>query len=112
MTQTELNLTTFGKISDRSDREDRRRMVTALGLNGGWMTRADLRKIGISDRTARDIRRWSKGTIIFGQRGFRLARTATLEELHKCAATLNSQADAMRQEAAEIWRVINRREEK
>ena len=84
-------------------------LLTLLKANGGWMTRADLARYGYTDRDVRAARQASKGTIIFGQSGFKATECATLDEIQACEATLRSMSDAMLAEVQELWRVKNRR---
>ena len=75
-----------------------------------WATRKDLTDgHAIAEREIREGRQFSKGRIIFGQSGYKLASAATLEELHACAATMISQIQAMQEEVQELNMVIHGR---
>jgi hypothetical protein len=60
-----------------------------------------------SDRKIRAIANASEGQVISGQRGYRLTREATIEEVQHAAAWLRHQARAMRLRALEIDRVYH-----
>lgn len=83
-----------------------------LRVNGGWLTRRQLKACGYTDRDCRAHRQALAGAVIFGQLGFKATDCATLEEIHACANTLGSQAEEMQRERADLWRQINRRQER
>jgi hypothetical protein len=73
-----------------------------------WLQARDLTQLtGFDDRRLRAIASASKGHIISGNRGYRLTRQATIEEIDHCTAKLLSQADAMTARALQIQRVYH-----
>lgn len=78
--------------------------LTAAISRGHWYTRAELVRSGLTEREIRYARQHSQGAIIFGQRGYRLTDDATLDEIHACIATLESQAKEMMDAAVQLRR--------
>ncbi len=107
--QMEMMLATGGKLPEAIALE----MEILLGCfyPNKWATRKDLATHGLTDRQCRMGRQHSKGRIIAGQLGYKLAKHATLEELRQAANTLHSQATAMLREEQELWRVLHGRGE-
>jgi hypothetical protein len=94
MIQMQLNL---------SERANRRkmgpklaaRMIAMLTKRGGWTTRGQFRDIlGLKDRECRLGRECSHGRIIAGQKGYKLIKQASCEEIHATLATIRAQIRA------------------
>lgn len=78
-----------------------------------WVNRKALHEHwGWTDRMCRLARQFSSGRVLAGQKGYRLTRCASIEEIRQAAATLESQATAMMSEAKELWRVLHCRDGK
>lgn len=108
MNQGEFDLTVT-KLTGANGELAAAEMLRVLKADGGWMSRRDFAERGWKDRLCRAARQHSKGTIIFGQRGYRATECATLPEIQGAATVLLSQARAMEAEATELWRVIHGR---
>lgn len=61
-----------------------------------------------NDRALRNLANASEGQIISGNRGYKLTRLATLEEISECTDRIRSQADRMIARSLEISRVYHR----
>lgn len=73
-----------------------------------WIKARDLCPLmNCDDRKLRAIASASRGTIISGNRGYRLTRLATIQEIDHCTAQLRSQADSMTARALQIARVYH-----
>lgn len=71
----------------------------------GWITSAQLHSaLRFSDRTCRALAEASEGQIISGQKGYKLTRQSTPEEIREATAWLESQARKMSQRAGAIRR--------
>lgn len=85
-------------------------------MGRGWMTAANVMIYAESgrrkwtDRCLRAIAHASHGAIISGQKGYKLTREATLEEVQHSAAWLRNQAKSMLNRAVEIDRVYHKKE--
>ena len=85
-------------------------MISILDRDACWMTRAALRdRYNIGPRECRLARQYSRGKIIFGQRGYKATRHATHDEIARAANTLTSQAQVMAAEAQDLWKVFHGR---
>lgn len=73
-------------------------VFTALA-DGRWHT---ARELGINDRVLRLVAEQSAGEIISGQRGYKLTRHATLDEVTHAEHWLRSQATKMLRRALAI----------
>ena len=83
----------------------------ALAIRNDWATAAQLGAIGDTQkRKLRALAEASDGQVISGQRGYRLARLATLAELDHAEAWLRSQARCMEERAVQIRLVRNARQ--
>lgn len=70
-----------------------------------WMTRRQLEKeTNFTDRTIRGLANASDGQIISGQKGYKLTRESTLEEIRHAANWLKHQAAEMQRRAIAIER--------
>ena len=76
---------------------------------GGWLNAMKLKVLtGLSDRQLRAAANASDGQIISGQKGYRLTREATLEEIDHAAHWLSHQAQAMHRRSIAIQKVRHR----
>lgn len=76
----------------------------------GWMNAKQLsRELGLSDRAIRAAAHASDGQVISGQKGYKLTREATIEEVQHAAGWLRHQAKEMSQRAIEIDIVYHRK---
>jgi hypothetical protein len=90
------------------DAADLALFVGCLANASGWLKARDLMTLlDFDDRKLRALANASRGTVISGQRGYRLTRHATIEEIDRCTAMLRSQSKAMDQRALEISRVYH-----
>ena len=81
------------------------RLVMAL-VQQGWLTAKRLMiKLNLTDRQIRAAANASDGQVISGQKGYRLTREATLEEIDHAAHWLSHQAQAMHRRSIAIQRV-------
>jgi hypothetical protein len=79
------------------------RLLPDLRMAGGWITREALAvRAGVTVRDVRLAGEYSRGAIIFGQRGVRASEQATRDELQACADALDSQAAKMKRRAADV----------
>jgi len=74
---------------------------------GQWVTRAELRMLGWSERDIRQARQYSNGRIIFGQRGYRAAWAAEISEIEACARDLRARADKMITASNEVYSMVH-----
>ena len=79
---------TFEDMSKKETRkrvspELARRMIAILAVNGGWVNRTGMKEHGLNDRECRLGREGSHGRIIAGQKGYKLLRNATPEEIRQ-----------------------------
>ena len=82
------------------------RMIAILvKRGGGWLKRADFAEYGLTDRQCRAGREAAHGRIICGQRGFKLTRNASGEEVAECLAFLASSIRAFQED----YRLVSRR---
>jgi hypothetical protein len=93
-TQPELGL--FGPPKPDKARHIARRMIAALKMHGGWMTRKQFAERGIDNRQCRAGREASHGRILCGQRGFKLRLFATCDEIRECMAFFQAIEDKAR----------------
>jgi hypothetical protein len=71
----------------------------------GWLSGREIReRKGWDERTIRLLAAASDGQILSGQKGYKLTRQATPDELHHATAWLESQAKQMSQRACAIRR--------
>lgn len=73
----------------------------------GWVKAKDFPRIW-TERKIRALANASEGRIISGQRGYRLTREATIEEVRQASTWLRHQAEEMRRRALEIDRIYFR----
>jgi hypothetical protein len=79
------------------------RLLPDLRMAGGWITREALAvRAGVTVRDVRLAGEYSRGAIIFGQKGVRASEQATRDELQACADALDSQAAKMKRRAADV----------
>jgi len=78
-------------------------LIADLKRQTGWITRAELKSLGWNDRDVRLARQYSKGRIIFGQKGFMLAERAPLDDIEHCARDLQSRAMKMLAESRDVF---------
>jgi len=71
-------------------------METLLYNSGRWLTRADLKAHGLSERDCRHGCEYAEGGIVYGQSGYKSTRLATTEELDHCINDTGSREAAMR----------------
>lgn len=78
-----------------------------VALKGaGWLTARHLTKrLDLTDRQLRAAANASDGQVISGQKGYRLTREATLEEIDHAAHWLSHQAQEMHRRSIAIQRV-------
>jgi hypothetical protein len=79
-----------------------------LETAGGWVKAKEF-PAPWGERRLRAAAHESEGRIISGQRGYKLTRLATIEEVQHAAAWLRHQAQAMQRRALEIDRVYHRK---
>ena len=86
---------------------DERDLYTLIYLldDCDWTLASDIP--GFSDRKLRTLANASSGKIISGNRGYKLTRNATIQEIDECTSRLRSQADRMNQRVIEINRVYH-----
>ena len=77
---------TFEDMSKKETRrkhapEMARRMIAILAIDGGWVNRTGMKAHGLNDRECRLGREGSHGRIIAGQKGYKLLRNATPDEI-------------------------------
>jgi len=72
------------------------RMIAALKVNGGWITRKEFKAaLDLTPRECRAGRKASHWRIVCGQKGFKFRDYATLEEVRDCIKFFESiQRDA------------------
>lgn len=85
-----------------------RRMIQVLAARRDWITRAEFAAYGLTDRACRLGREWSHGRILRGQRGYKLLRYATPEEIRECGAAWLAQIQAEQREYALFTRRAHR----
>ena len=74
--------------------------------DGKWKTRAQIRKItGLTDRQIRALRNESAGTVIYGQKGFRLTSRAARSEVNDCVSAVRGQIVSMGIYQTDVLRV-------
>jgi hypothetical protein len=79
------------------------RLLPDMRMAGTWLTRETLAHMaGVTVRDVRLAGEYSRGAIIFGQRGVRASEQATRDELQACADALDSQAAKMKRRAADV----------
>jgi hypothetical protein len=107
--QTELSFTPLSILSCRRSAEDlARRMHDCLSQHNRWVTRREMASLAdLNDRECRLARQHSKGKILSGQNGYKLTECATRNEIVRAAATLESQAKIMLDEARELWKYLH-----
>lgn len=106
---------------DLSERKTRRktgprlaaRMIAILAVRREWTTREQLRHYGLTDRECRLGREWSHGRILAGQRGYKLLRYSTPDEIRDAYYAFISMIEAQQVQAGWIMRrahgAINRK---
>jgi hypothetical protein len=98
----------FRPTAPAVDPTDLERFIRTLCDAPDWIKARDLtRVLSFDDRYLRALASSSRGTIISGNRGYRLTRLATIQEIDRCTSTLRSQADAMTARALQIARVYH-----
>ena len=103
MTQPELPLYRNFTARARKGPQLARRMIAALKINGGWMTRADFACFcGLTDRECRLGRAAAHGRIIQGQRGYKLNEAATDDERAACLGNFAAQIKALQEEYRQV----------
>lgn len=75
-----------------------RRMMAILAVRRDWTTRAQFKAHGLNDRMCRLGRECSHGRIMRGQRGYKLLRFATPEEVRESAGAWIKQIQAEQRE--------------
>lgn len=101
--QLELPLAKAGpEISE----EDISALMKALDEAGGWMKAREF-PAPWNERRLRAVANASGGRVISGQRGYKLTRLATIEEVQHAAAWLRHQAHEMQRRAMEIDRIYH-----
>ena len=108
MEQAEMDLKERTSVRE-SNADLAARMLAVLAAANRWMKREDLARHGIAKRQCSKGRQYSKGGIIYGQRGFRASSQASQDELKHAARTLHSQATVMLKEEQELWRYFHGR---
>jgi hypothetical protein len=79
--------------------------------NRGWVRgRVLAAELDLDDRAIRELAHRSRGSIVSGQKGYRLTVEATIGEVDHAVSWMLSQATAMRQRALEIQRVRHGRQ--
>lgn len=100
-------LTLFERRIQQAD-QDVQALTAALYGSKTWQTRAQLcRQFRWSERRLRMAGENSRGIVIFGQRGMRHIRWASVDEVHACRNTLFSQARRNSQRAVEVERAFH-----
>lgn len=89
------------------------RMIAILAIRKDWTTREQLRNYGLTDRECRLGREWSHGRILAGQRGYKLLRYSTPDEIRGAYYAFISMIEAQQVQAGWIMRrahgAINRK---
>jgi hypothetical protein len=93
----------FESVSQKVD--DGSILAAFLWNQKAWMTRSEVaQQLKWNERRIRAAGEYSCGKIIFGQRGMRHIRFASIEEVNHCCLVLNSQAKRNADRAVEIRR--------
>jgi hypothetical protein len=83
-------------------------LVDLLRAHGGWLSaKAIAAALGVSDREVRAMAAASGGEVISGQMGYRLTRSASLDEIRHASAWLRSQAREMLRRSIAIQKVAH-----
>ena len=101
---------------DLSERKTRRktgprlaaRMIAILAVRREWTTRSTLKHYGLTDRECRLGREWSHGRVIAGQRGYKLLRYATADEVREAYGAIIAQIAAQQEQARILMRRAHR----
>jgi hypothetical protein len=103
MTEQQLELTERPK--DPIARKNAKRLTAFLVREKVWRTLAYLgRRLYMNMRELRAARKASKGAVIYGQKGFRASRTATIDERLQCASEMRSRAIEFDEGATDVLR--------
>jgi len=103
--QLQFDLT---RLAPPVDETDLAQLLTILNSAPDWLKAKTLTQMtSFDDRKLRAIASASRGQIISGQRGYRLTRHATIEEIDRCYSALISQSNAMTERALQIQRVYH-----
>ena len=97
----QLDLFSQGRIRCKG-RHLARKMIAALSVRVGPMTRREFDAMGLTDRECRIGRKASHGRIICGQFGFVLMRNATPEQIHEAREFFASMAKQNLDEVRQI----------
>ena len=104
MTQLQLDL------SERATRKRvapklAARMIAMLSVRGGWVKRWEFQEVlGLKDRECRLGREASGGRILQGQKGYKLLRNATSEEISITLRTIQRQISSEQEQYRKIAR--------
>ena len=108
----QLDLFTLTKPTPTTARKAAAAMIAHLHVDGGWLTRRELMdRFGLKDsRVLRAGREASNGRILAGQRGYKLTRCATGEEIRVSlalkAAQIRAEQEDYRKLAARAHGII------
>ena len=80
------------------------KMIAVLITRKTWVTRREFTKYGLDERQCRLGREWSHGRIIRGQRGYKLVKFATPEEIAEASAGWTAQIKAEQREHGMMMR--------
>lgn len=84
------------------------RMIAILAVRREWTTRATLKHYGLNDRECRLGRECSHGRVIAGQRGYKLLRYATADEVRAAYGAIIAQIAAQQEQARMLMRRAHR----
>ena len=107
MTYTQPELGQYRKASTRKRKspELARRMIARLmATPDRWVTRADLKACGMTDRECRLASNAAHGRIIFTSAGFRITAISTEAEVMECYNKINSMIEALQRKGAAVMR--------
>lgn len=79
------------------------------GHGMAWVPRRIMEHFGFSARACRLARQYSKGRVLFGQKGYRLTEVATNAEIRSTCNALQTQVDAMMTEIYELKDTLSMR---
>jgi hypothetical protein len=103
MTQLTLDLSTRATRRKAGPRLAAR-MIAILAKREDWTTRAQFAGYGLNDRACRLGRECSNGRILRGQRGYKLLRQSTPDEIRECGAAWLAQIQAEQREYSKFMR--------
>jgi hypothetical protein len=80
------------------------RMIAILAQRREWTTRQQMKAYGLTDRECRLAREWAHGRVLCGQKGYKLLRDATPDEIRACYFAFVAMIEAQQVQASWIMR--------